>query len=478
MSEEKQISLTEALKTAKEPEDQLKVALDFMRLALNQEGSPRLRDFWDAKAACLPLFKGRISPTARTYFWDEFIELSNEARKLKEVLDEQSVFASEQIDLAIQALESDLCRFDEMLGQMKSLDLSKEAVELLSDVDFYNAHFKELSLLTSLSSRIGSLKQEVIKTSMRVRQKGRIFEKLHQLREQILPRRKKIIEALGTAFVSDVEAMIKRHGNKPCKPFYALREEIKTMQELSKTLNISTDAFIKTREMLSQFWDNIRLLDKDRKKVLGEKKQFQKENLGAVTAKLDAFERELESLSKDEAKKRTAEIYSYMRELDLHRDSVVQLKTRLKNLEQTKTTPKPEEEPIQPKVDTDLMQVEKAIVALQESSSAETQDKIEAMDIEKTDPMLDPLHDLLLEQKQGELLAKEEVLVSEVEELINERAMQKKRIQERLETLRKTAGAYSLDFERSMQIDEEIKAKKILVKKIESAIKELYELIN
>ncbi len=480
MSDQKNLSLTEALKDAKETEDQIKIALDFMRSALNQEGSPRLRDFWDAKTTCLPLFKQRIAPSARSYFWDEFVELSNEARRLKEVLDEQSAFASEQIDKAIEALEGDLDQFDEMLTQIQNLKLSDKATALLSDFDTYNSHYKELTLLTALSTRIGSLKQEVIKTSMRVRQKGRIFEKLQELREKILPKRKKLIDTLSEKFISDVTAFVQAHGSKPTKPFYELREEIKTMQDLSKTLGISTGAFTKTREELSQFWDNIRALDKDRKKALGEKKQHQKDNTEQAKKRLDALEKELEACTPEQAKDRITEMYNYMRSLDLHRDNVTELKTRLREIEQAKpkSEPIPQSVPPAPKIDPKPKLAQEALQEVQDSDSETILKKIQDLEVDSKDPLLDPLNDLYQDARHAELLACEEVLVSDVEELIKSRRLQKKRVMARLETLRKTRGAYSLDFERSMQIDEDMKLKKSFVKTIESAIKELEELIK
>ena len=65
-----------------------------------QPQSPHFKDFWEARRLCLPLFKENMNPKSRSLLWAEYIEISAEARKLKEILDEQSPFAVEQIELA------------------------------------------------------------------------------------------------------------------------------------------------------------------------------------------------------------------------------------------------------------------------------------------------------------------------------------------------------------------------------------------
>ena len=481
MSEEKKDALSKVLEGIKAPEDQLKAALDFMRAALNQEGSPRLRDFWSAKTLCLPLFKQRISPAARAFFWDEFVELSNEARKLKEVLDEQSAFASEQIDKAIHAVEKDLENFPELMEQLNPKQLFPQQCDALSDPDLYESLFRELSLLTTFSSRISSLKQEVIKTSMRVRQKGRIFEKLQTLREKVLPRRKNIVDQLSQTFIKDVENFVEANSTKSPKPFYALREEIKALQELSKTLCISTSAFTKTREALSVFWDKIRILDKDRKKGLAEKKNTQKDNHDGALLKIEALEKRIEEekLKADQIKPLTAELYTYLRSLDLHRDQVKELKSRLKDLECVSPSSQPviEDKALQEKLQQDqlLEQVEKALNDLKEASSSAIQKAIEQF---ASSDALDPLYDLHLERKQSELLENEEVLVSDVEDLIMLRKEQKGRVLKRIETLRRISGAQSHDLEKAMELDEEMRTQKALVKDIDSYITQLTDLIS
>ena len=98
-------------------EGKIRLSIDFMRAALSNSGTPRFKDFWEGRRICLPLFKENISPKVRSQLWSSYIELSTEAKRLKEILDEQSAFAIEQIELAIQALERDLEHYDVLLSQ-------------------------------------------------------------------------------------------------------------------------------------------------------------------------------------------------------------------------------------------------------------------------------------------------------------------------------------------------------------------------
>ena len=473
-------TLTKLLAPHTEPENQLKELLDFMREALTQSKSPRLRDFWDAKSLCLPLFKKRLNPATRGYFWDEFVELSNEARRLKEVLDEQSVFAQEQIDLAIAAIEADLEKYDQLLKRVVAVELP--TIDCIQKrQEFYLEHYKELSLLTTFSNQMNSLRQEVVKTSMRVRQKSRIIAKLQSLREQVIPKRQQHVKALSQAFIEDVKTFIDLHKPKPTQPFYILRDQIKAMQELSKTFTISTDAFTQTREHLSQFWDEIRKLDKERKKEMNEKKHKQQDNHSEAEAKLKELE---DQINAGEAKEnRIAEMFTYLRTLDLHRDSVNTLKSQLQDLQKRQSQP-PEQslsrtsekfDEFQQKIET-VLESEGTAESLQEQiASLRSFQKEHGLD---HGDLLDGLEDLWIDRTSQEMLEPDEVLIDDIEELLAMRTAQKERFKLRLESLRKMAGSSSLDFEKSMQVDEDIKTKKEQLESVEQAISELSDLIS
>src|SRR3989338_3855667 len=95
------------LHSLKIPEEKIAEGLKEMRCSLAQEGVPRFKEFWEMRKALLSLFKENLNPLVRSKLWAEYIELTVEARHLKEILEEESVFAMEQIGLAIESLQAD-----------------------------------------------------------------------------------------------------------------------------------------------------------------------------------------------------------------------------------------------------------------------------------------------------------------------------------------------------------------------------------
>src|SRR5690242_12341464 len=115
MASEALTVFSETIKSFATSEEKIAFGLEFMRKAISQEGSPHFREFWEARKTVLPFFKENINIAIRSKLWGEYVELTSEARRLKDILEEQSAFATEQIDLAIQALEKDLSQFDHFL---------------------------------------------------------------------------------------------------------------------------------------------------------------------------------------------------------------------------------------------------------------------------------------------------------------------------------------------------------------------------
>ena len=140
-----------------------------MRGSISQEGSPRFREFWESRRLVLPFFKENLNPAIRAKLWGEYVELTVEARRLKEILEEQSAFAMEQIDLAIQAIEGDLSNFENLLGQQGDISFPEVSQTILQKADVYNRIQRELNLLNTLASRLNGLRKEIIKTDMRIR---------------------------------------------------------------------------------------------------------------------------------------------------------------------------------------------------------------------------------------------------------------------------------------------------------------------
>ena len=62
-------------------EEKVAYGLQFMRSSISQEGSPRFREFWEARRQILGCFKENLNPAIRSKLWGEYVELTVEARR-------------------------------------------------------------------------------------------------------------------------------------------------------------------------------------------------------------------------------------------------------------------------------------------------------------------------------------------------------------------------------------------------------------
>ena len=108
--------------------------LEDVRLLYERGASPRgdshFKGFWEVRKLCVPLFKEEMTPAVRTQLWEEYIELTREGRRLKNMLDEETAFAVEQIDLAITALEDEVkgyhAHFEEILEKTPDIEFPEQ----------------------------------------------------------------------------------------------------------------------------------------------------------------------------------------------------------------------------------------------------------------------------------------------------------------------------------------------------------------
>ncbi len=490
-------------------EEKIRLALDFMRAAISQTGSPRYKDFWEARKLCLPLFKESISPKGRADLWAAYIELSSEARRLKEILDEQSAFAAEQIDLAIQALEKDLEHYEQLLQRVPEIAFPEPCSGLLRKKNVYDLLQRELNLLNTIASRINAMRKEVVKTEMRIRMKNKFFERLSRCGDRVFPRRKELIKAISDEFQSDVAYFIQnyfREGGQQTAPLYVLRDEIKALQAVAKQLTLSTHVFTETRLKLSACWDQIKDLEKERKKEFSQKKQTYKENADLAMEKIKAFAEGCSSgaLAAEEAARRSEEILQYMQTLELGRDEVRLLKDELYKArkpildrihEQTLERERKEKENERLKKEK-IAALRSDLTALLQSADQMDAEKLvlerdrllvesESLSLLKAEKqvferLFKQLKDLINEKKEKAAMALSEDDLHALEQLnalLKQRMDQRQEIKVQLEYYRKAVGGSGLDFEKAMLYRELMEAEKARLDKANAAIQEIEEKI-
>jgi hypothetical protein len=497
----------EKLEALPTPEEKIAHGLAFMRSSISQEGTPRFREFWEARRVVLPQFKTNLNPTARAKLWSEYVELTVEARRLKEILEEQSAFAIEQIDLAISAMESEISQFEAMVGGGAEIALPEQSPTIAAKSSVYNQIQRELNLLNTLASRLNGLRKEIVKTDMRIRFKTKFFKRLSQIGDHIFPKRKLLIEQISSEFERDIESFISRHfqdGQIVGAPYFALREEIKALQGMAKVFTLSSAVFNRTRLKLSSCWDQIKAVEKEHKKEMHAKRQAFQENRDLIEQKINELgltSKEMELPALDAA---IQQISQEMRSLELGRADVFALKDKLAELraphlakeqEKTRAYEELEREKIRLKKEKISQLKDKMAHLLKEGSKLELsvleeeyaalKEEVKLAGASKTDQqqfdrMLRQFKDVMADAKTNALLNLSEGDREALENLravLEQRKQRRTEIKEQVEQYRRAVGSSSLDFERGMQIRELMDQEKELLDKTNASIEEIEQKI-
>lgn len=485
-------------------EEKLNKIIAFMESALAQEGIPHFKSFWESRNLCLSLFKEHIPPSSRTVLWEKYSALSKEARRLKELLNEQSAFAEEQIDIAIKALEEDLKQSSQIESdKLEALPLDCEALK--AHFALYNRFQHELNLLNVYASKINSLRKELIKTEMRVRKKNKFFQRLSSAGDNVFPRRKELIKEISQQFTHDVEAFIKTHFSRTDfqkeSPFI-LREEIKRLQNIAKILTLNAQSFTYTRTRLSECWDKLKDLDKERRHQRAEKKLILLKNSEAVEKKISDLSEELTSKTVPtyEALEKLDSIISFMRSVELGREEISKLRQEITKIRQ----------PIQDKIVQEAAlreDQERERAKLKQQRFLELREEVEALikaaktyeveqlievknnlqikisqssliksEKEFLEKLLKPIKEMIVEKKETGLLllsSNEPNNLSQLQEALIQRRTLREEVKSQIETLRKAHGASGLDFVKAMEIQTQLNEEKEHLQKMNQAIKEI-----
>lgn len=475
-----------------------------MRDALAQSGSLRFRDFWEIKSLCLPLFKETLPPQSRAELWSLYTELSQEARQLKETLREEANFAGEQIELAVQALEKDLAQYDLLVSQMPTLELPEMCASLADNRVTYQTLQRELDLLNVCASRSSSLRRELLKTEMRVKTKNQLLDRLSACADRIFPRRNELIQNLSAVFSSDVQRFADQYisGQLSRGPsLYALREEIKELQQVAKALTLSTPCFTETRIKLSECWDAVKDQERERKKEFAQYREGAKEHIELVRSKIQGFaEAVQQGMSEEELEQRSHEVMESMQPLPLSHMDVRMLREELalarKPLDDQYRAQ--QEERIERQQEKERMK--RAVLHKVQDELTVLLQKADQLEVEQMaqvrDQLLKEVEPLALSKAERQVV---ERLFKEVRDLIDdkradvvislsdderdqlqqlrsmgeERRAKRQEIKGQLEQYRKALGSSGFDFEKAMLFREMIEAEKASLDKVNASIQEI-----
>lgn len=478
----------ESFDKTKEIEEKIAEAILFMRAALSESKGARLKDFWDAKHLCAPLFKEQMNPIKRNHLWSEYAEINQEARRLKEMIDEQTAFSIEQIELAIIALEKDFSQYDELMQQGACLGLPNNIQKLTRSEDVYKKCQKELQLLKTLVSRLDALRKEAISTDMRISVKNKLLKRLSKLGDQVFPKRKEHIKTVSDQFIQDVEFFVRerfpqKEGKAPL-PSYVLRSDIKSFQSLAKLLTLNSQAFTKTRKMLSECWDQIKESEKDKKKEYEERlEEFKKneEEFAPKIKELEAFCDIEDNLVKEKVHERISALQDEMRNLEFSREGAKEMRDQVQKIRKealAKAEEKLEAKAMKARQSIETLKselttlLEKAESAGLESLSESEKKLLQAFETLKISSLEKQMFERQFSDLRGFVLDKKAQNVNtlaELESLLEEREELLTRVKQQVENYRKEMGGSSLDFEKAMTYRELYDSARIhLDKEVES----------
>ncbi len=462
----------------KEPtlEEKIRHLLDLMKRALSQNDSPQFKEFWEVRKELIPLFKERGVSFIKNQMWKEFIDLSSEARKLKGVLEEHSLFAVEQLELALKALRKDLEAVKDLSCPVERVFLSEKSKVLSPEKEKISSLQREIYLLSVLGQKLHSLRKEVIQTPMRMRKKNEFFKEMGELGDALFPRRKAKIEELSSLFKTACSSFVlenkkgeELHSKFPC---YVLLQEIKALQTCAKELSLTPGVFLQVRELLSLFWDVVKREERLRKKDLLEKKQGKVKEHTIFQEKMDLFIQKCgeEKGSLKELEKERDLLEKDLNGLFLSPKEIKICKDQLKRCldpfyEKLKRQVQEKEEKKHQKVE----EIKQELLALLQDStegfSKKYQDLVSSLDFSSMEGF-DALYVRhLFSRLEEKFLQKGESSIEEIEQRIVAS-------KQRCDSYRKILASSNLDFSKAFLLQEMVEAEKDLIKTLSSFFEE------
>lgn len=478
-------ALLQALEQQPSVESKMAMAVNAMEKAISDPHAVDFKIFWEMRKKCMEFLRAPLPPVIRTQSWNQIAFLSQEARRIKKELEVESEFTKEQIEIAIQALETEIS--EEKRGEF----YLAEGIDTLPEFNRHSHEYSEwqgtLDQLNLWVDRLTSLRKELMDAELRMRSKNLFFDKLSKLGDIVFPKRKQLIKEISHLFEKDVTDYINnRFLQKPFpKPPFQLKEEIKELQNLAKELALSSNIFSQTRLKLSAAWDQLKAFEQEKKEHFAAKKETFKENIKQLLEELATLMTgwEAKTLSLAEANTQLDALIDKGRALELGREEVYEWKKALEaftqKLDEEETLKETEKKKREQERLLQKQQVMQAwrdkVEALKlESEKLEVKDLIQAYDLllsEIQGASLNKTEKLELEKsfkplKEKIRLKKEELLtklpedrleaLQQLQELSKQKMEEKMEIEELLEKFRKLAGSSGYDFTQALEYQQKL----------------------
>lgn len=320
--------------------DRLKKAFDFMRACLSEGIVTKRLDFLQAKQLCLGLFKTAMEPAFRYPLWRQFTEILDSAELASEIVSESSAFYLEQFTLALNDLDkkadqeptdtaftiTENLGFDGTPSALEAFvrGLREELFALQGRLE----HFRKYAL------RYRCLREEIIGCQMNPRDKRALLQQLKVVRAKIFPKREALTERIDTLFDEEVTQFISGAliAGEPTKPIYVLKQELKALQQIARSLALSSEGFKQARLKLTELWDLLSTVEDMRKFKLREQRAQSQLGRAEVEEQIERLQQEATQLTCDALISRIKKIIRFMHGQFLTREDKKELRARLEAL--------------------------------------------------------------------------------------------------------------------------------------------------
>ncbi len=279
-------------------EDRISKMLGYMKLQLSHGEIHPLSRFWKMRKFCLDHFKCTISVSQRLKLWKDYCTVIEEIVKLKQIIDEKSAFEREQIEEALLSIASDLEQMDELVEKEPEVSVPKcQCVQ--KHANFYKTTQKELGVYSSYAKRLNALKKEILALDISFKKKQEILDQIHSLADRVFPKKRDLLNLMSKTYTTDIQNFVRANFSSGDfkTPIFQLKEQIKQLQNFAKVISLNVEAFSKTREQLSDCWDNIKLFEKRQKKDKEERKELSNKKFSSLQEKIVKLKEGKEALA-------------------------------------------------------------------------------------------------------------------------------------------------------------------------------------
>lgn len=477
------------------------LCLEKMQESLEQKQEPNFTQFWQAKKECVLLFKEKLPAQKRNQLWQRYLKLSNEGRVVRDFLDEEALFAIEQIELAIQDIERQYRLLEESKCAMqREFSPSPQALSKIYDSCCQLQNLIHQAQL--LTIRLQELRKEVSVMSIRMKIKGKFFDRLSFVCDQLFPKRNQMIAQLSEQFFQAVTEFVTQNFSKN-NPYhlkrscYHLQNEIREIQAIAKQFSLSTQVFMETRKELSRCWDLLKEVEKEKKEDFSQLKDQSDQNAQIIEKMIEELSSEASNLSEKEVIEKLRGIQKEMKNLPLLKKQMAVLEKKCELLRKPfdAVREKIKEEQREKKKQEQFVEEQNVknfldqLVVLQQTlnSQAVEESRFILNDLQEKLGQLScaqarkkVLKERLKEVGGAFTLLEEKILLSDVSvskehqtklsAVLEEKITQRDKVKSFLEDCRKERGKSGLNFAQALELNEKIEKGKAELQVLEQSI--------